>query len=78
MRGVSYSAFRKWIQRGNKGRPGDELFVALVAELQKKEAEREAAAVKQILVRGEKTRQACAWWLECRPRESLCEGPAGR
>jgi hypothetical protein len=45
-------------------RPGDEPFVAFVAELTKKEAEAVVRAVEQVRLAGAKSWQALAWWLE--------------
>ena len=62
--GITYSALRKWIQRGRRAAQGDEPFVALVAEISQKEAEAVAEAVKTVRLAGKKTWQALAWWLE--------------
>lgn len=66
--GIAYATMKLWVQRGKKG---EQPYLAFLARLEKADAEAEEAAVKEILVAArDGSWQAAAWWLERRRRQT--------
>lgn len=61
--GITYAVLRKWIQRG---RAGDEQFVAFVAAVKAADGAAEQAMVRLVRKAARTSWQAAAWWLERR------------
>lgn len=59
--GVSYTAYRKWRR---KGRSGQGVYGAFVAEIKRAEAEAIRQHLAAVTSARDKSWQAAAWWLE--------------
>lgn len=84
--GISRRTFADWMQRGEKAKQGDELYVRLRARVEEARAQGEVRNVAQIMTAAQTSWQAAAWLLErqypdrwgrpsVRLREEDIEGP---